>query len=67
MDDYNSETRQHIIDGISLMYVSAEICFVLLLLFFTFSALVAKPKKTNLHGGQSARGLLMVWVLVRFG
>ena len=27
--------------------------FVLLLLFLTFSALVANPKKTTLHGGQS--------------
>ena len=29
-----------------------------MLLFLTFSVLVANPKKTTLHGGQSARGLL---------
>ena len=31
----------------------SELIFLLLLLFLTFSALVANPKKTTLHGGQS--------------
>ena len=34
------------------MYVCMYVC-MLLLLFLTFSALVANPKKTTLHGGQS--------------
>ena len=35
------------------MYVCMCVCMLLLLLFLTFSALVANPKKTTLHGGQS--------------
>ena len=32
--------------------------WLLLLLFLTFSVLVANPKNTTLYGGQSSRGLL---------
>ena len=35
------------------MVVSLVLLLLLLLLFLTFSALVANPKKTTLHGGQS--------------
>ena len=41
---------------ITKTYVCMYVCMLLLLLlllFFTFSALVANPKKTTLHGGQS--------------
>ena len=38
---------------VSKHQIQPELLLLLLLLFLTFSALVANPKKTTLHGGQS--------------
>ena len=41
------------IETCGIILILNEVVVLLLLLFLTFSALVANPKKTTLHGGQS--------------
>ena len=49
-DEYRNRTHQQ---NLPRPLILMEQLLLLLLLFLTFSALVANPKKTTLHGGQS--------------